>query len=118
MAEQYNPVNVERKMAELASRITASVPIRDERYRAMLDTARAYDRAYCAAYLEARGSIKDKEAVAKLEAMPEREAKEVAEAAYRYADTQAKALSEELRAMQSIGVSVREAYRTAGRGEF
>jgi len=49
--------------------------------------------------------------------MGEREARDVAEAAFKYADRRAKALELELRALQSIGASVRSMYAVAGRGE-
>ena len=49
--------------------------------------------------------------------MDEREARDVAEIAYRHADKIHKALDSELRAWQSIGASVRQQYAVAGRGE-
>lgn len=59
----------------------------------------------------------DRESFAILHSMDEREARDVAEIAYRHADKIHKALDSELRAWQSIGASVRQQYAVAGRGE-
>ena len=59
----------------------------------------------------------DRESFAILHSMDEREARDVAEIAYRHADKIHKALDSELRAWQSIGASVRQMYAVAGRGE-
>lgn len=121
-ADQYpvmNPVEVERKILELSNRISAGVKVFSERYQAFLDADREYDRAYAAAYLGCEdGSIKDREKHATLVTIEQREARDVAEVAYKHADKMHRALSDSLRALQSVGASVRMQYATAGRGEF
>ena len=55
--------------------------------------------------------------IAELATQQERQAMDIADAAYRYAERTSKAITEELRAWQSVGASVRMMYGVAGRGE-
>ena len=112
-----NPVQIETAIRELVNRIAKGITVCSQRYAAFQEADRAFDREYATAYLQAEGSIKDKEMVAKLETMPAREERDIAEAAHRHADRLAKALELELRAYQSIGASIRSMYSVAGRGE-
>lgn len=117
MTTPLNPVQIEDHIRELVTRIAKGIKVCSERYESFLEADRLFDREYAQAYLDAEGSIKDKEMQAKLATMPAREERDIADAAYRYADKLAKALELELRAYQSIGASVRQAYQVAGRGE-
>lgn len=117
LMEPLNPVEIESKIRELSNRIAKGVKVASDLYSEFLAADRVFDAEFARAYLGAEGSIKDKEQSARLESMPEREARDVADAAYRYADRLAKALELELRALQSIGASVRAMYGVAGRGE-
>lgn len=112
-----NPVQVESSIREVAERIARGVSIVSERYTAFLDTERAYDQAFARAYLSAEGPAHERKYTAELATAREREARDLADAAFRYADRTAKALEAELRAYQSIGASVRQMYGTAGVGE-
>jgi hypothetical protein len=117
MSAPLNPVEVEAGIRVAADRISKGVRVCDERYRAWLDADRAYDAAYAAAYLEAEGPAHKLRYEAELATQEERRVRDEADAAYRYADRQAKALEAELRAWQSVGASVRAMYSVAGRGE-
>lgn len=117
MSEPLSPVQIETAIRELVTRIAKGIQVCSKRYEAFLEADRAFDREYASAYLSAEGSIKDKEMTAKVETMPAREERDIADAAYRHADRLAKALELELRAYQSIGASVRSMYGVAGRGE-
>lgn len=112
-----NPVQIEEHIRELVNRIAKGIQVCSQRYSEFLEADRAFDREYAQAYLSADGSIKDKEQTARIETMPAREERDVADAAYRHADRLAKALDLELRAYQSLGASVRQMYANAGRGE-
>lgn len=112
-----NPVDIENKVREIADRIAKSAQVCNDRYRAFLDADRAYDQAFARASLGAEGPAYAKGHHAELETAEEREARDVADAAYRYADRLAKALESELRAYQSVGASVRAMYAVAGTGE-
>lgn len=122
MTDQYrpmNPVEIEREILDLSNKISHGVRAFSERYQAFLDADREYDRAYAAAYLGREdGSIKDREKHAVLATISQREARDLAEVAYKHADKMHRALSDSLRALQSVGASVRMQYATAGRGEF
>ena len=114
VSDPVNPVLIENHIRELVNRIANGIRVCSDRYAAFQAADREYDRAYASAYLAAEGSIKDKDCTAKLETMPEREARDVAEAAHRHADRLAKSLELELRAWQSISASFRAMYGAAG----
>lgn len=113
----FSPVEVEHEIRNCANRIAKSVSICNERYTAHLAAERVYDRAYAQAYLAAKGPAHEKKYHAEVATGDERQARDIADAAYRYADRTSKAVDSELRAWQSVGVSVRQAYGVAGRGE-
>ena len=112
-----NPVEIEQAIRELVNRISKGIQFTSARYSEFLEADREFDRAFSRAYLDAEGSIKDREHTARLETMDERDARDVADAAYRHADKLSRALESELRALQSLGASVRMMYGVAGRGE-
>lgn len=115
--EAFSPVQIERAIRDIANRIANSVRVCADRYSEFLTADRLYDRAYARAYMAYEGPQHEKKYAAELATTTEREQRDVADASYRYADRQAKALENELRALQSLGASVRQAYAVAGRGE-
>lgn len=117
-SEPLNPVDIEKHILGLTGRIAKGVSVCSKTHRAFSDADREFDVAYAHAYLEAEGSIKDKDMQAKIQTADLRKVRDVAEVAYKYADRLHKALDLELRAYQSIGASVRQMYGVAGRGEF
>lgn len=116
-AEVLNPVDVENGIREVSNHIGRGVRVCDERYRAFLTADHDYDVAFAQAYMSASGPAHERKYAAELETVLERRARDEADAAYRYADRRAKALENELRALQSVGASVRSMYGSAGRGE-
>ena len=112
-----NPVSVEESIRDVAARIAKGVSVCDERYRTYLSADHDFDVAEATAYLGHDGAAHEKKYAAVLATQDERHARDVADAAYRYADRTARALTEELRAWQSIGASIRQTYAVAGRGE-
>jgi hypothetical protein len=113
-----NPVDIERKIREVSERISKSAGVCNERYRAYLTAERTYDQAFARAYLDTTDApAHARKYEAELATAAEREARDVADAAYKYADRLAKALESELRAYQSVGASVRAMYAVAGTGE-
>lgn len=112
-----NPVVIEQAIRTCAERIGKGVVVCDERYRAFLNADRAQDQAFAAAYLQHEGPAHEKKYAAELATAETRAARDAADAAYRYADRQARALTDELRAWQSVGASVRAMYAVAGTGE-
>ncbi len=118
MSDVLNPVQIEDAIREVAGRIANGVKVCSTAYSVFLTAERDYDRAYAKAYMTNEGPAHERRSAAELETYRDREARDVADAAYRYADRQAKALEAELRALQSVGASVRSMYSVAGRGEF
>lgn len=112
-----NPVAIEEAIRECANRIAKGVSVVSNAYAAFLAADREYDQAVARAYIEAGGAAHERKYIAELATVEEREKKDIADAAYRYADRTAKALEAELRALQSVGASVRGMYSVAGRGE-
>lgn len=115
--EIANPETVEHNIRNCSDRIANGVMVCDERYRAFLKADHDYDVAYAQAYMCHDGPAHEKRYAAELATRQERAVRDAADAAYRYADRQAKALENELRAWQSVGASVRSMYSVAGRGE-
>lgn len=116
-AEIYNPATIEAAIRACSDRISKGVKVCDERYRAYLEADHLYDIAVAHAHLEHDGPAYLKKHAAELATVRERKARDAADAAYRYADRQAKALQDELRALQSVGASVRAMFQVAGVGE-
>ena len=110
MSDVLNPVDVEQSIRSIANRISNGVRIVSDSYAAFLAAERDYDRAYAGAYLAHKGPAHEKKYAAELATADERQARDVADVAYRYADRTARALDAELRAFQSIGASVRAMY--------
>jgi len=116
-AEAWNPVEIEERIRNVSGRIAEGVSVCDKRYRAHLDALRTYDAAFARAYLAHNGPAHEKKYEAELATQDERRTRDEADALHRYADRQARALENELRALQSVGASIRSMYATAGRGE-
>lgn len=118
MSDDYNPVTVEQAIRDCSNRIAKGVTVCANTYAAYLNADRAYDQAYASEYIRASDKpAHERKYVAELATAGEREARDLADAAYRYSDRQARALESELRAWQSVGASIRSAYAVAGRGE-
>jgi hypothetical protein len=115
--ENWNPVKVEEGIRDVSNRIAEGVSVCNKRYRAFLDADRDFDAAFARAYLAHEGPAHEKKYAAELATQKERKARDEADAIYRYADRQARALENELRALQSVGASIRSMYQVAGRGE-
>ena len=114
---ELTPVAVENHIRELSTRIAKSASVCNERYQVFLEADRAFDQAYARAFLAHDGPQTEKRYAADLASLGEREARDVADAAYRYADRLSKALSAELMAFQSLNKSILAQYGAAGVGE-
>lgn len=117
MTAELNPAHIETAIRACAERIAKGVMVCDERYRTFLEADHLYDVAFAGAYLTSTGAAHEKRYVAELGTQEQRRNRDVADAAYRYADRQARALESELRAWQSVNASVRAMFAVAGTGE-
>lgn len=114
MSEPLNPVQIEQVIRDASNRISSGVKVVSERYRDFLSADHVFDLAYAKAYRGADGPAHEKRYAAEEAVAVEREARDDADAAYRYSERQWKALSAELDAYRSIGASVRQAYSVGG----
>jgi hypothetical protein len=117
MSDVLNPVQVEQNIRTLANRISSGVSIVSNAEAKAREARRAYDLAFAKAYMEHEGPAHEKKYAATRETAAELEAADIAELAFKHAERNARALTEELRAWQSVGVSVRTMYGAAGVGE-
>lgn len=117
MTDVLNPVAVEQAIRETADQIAKGVRIVSTAYAEFLAADHAYDVAFARAYLNYDGAAHARKYAAELETLKERQARDVADVAYQYARSTARALEDKLRAYQSVGASVRSMYGAAGRGE-
>lgn len=115
----WNPASVETAIYEAAQRIAKGVTICGTAYKTFLQADAAFDRALAFAYLRAEGPAHERKYRAEIDetVIASRDARDVADAAYRLTDRNHKAIQSELDALRSIGTSVRQAYQTAGTGE-
>lgn len=112
-----NPVQVEQEIHFLANEIARGIPIVSDAEKHMVDAKRHLDREIAQATLEAKGTVMDRQAQVELATQAAREEYDIAYIAYRHAERTAKSLDSRLRAIQSIGASVRSMYSVGGRGE-
>lgn len=113
----FNPVAIEQSIRDCAARIAKGVTVCANAYSAWLAADHAHDIAEAKAYMGHAGPAHEKRYAAVLATVRKRQERDAADAAYRYADRQSRALTEELRAWQSVGASVRSMYSVAGRGD-
>lgn len=109
-----NPVSVEESIRKVANLIAEGVAVCDQRYRAYLEALHRFDVAYAQAWMNYDGPAHSKRYAAELKTQAERHARDEADATYRYADRRARALENELRALQSVNKSVMGMYSAAG----
>lgn len=114
MSEVLNPVQVEQNIRTLANNIARGVTVVSNTEAVARQARREYDVAYAHAYINHKGPAHEKRYQATIETEAELEAADVAELAFRHAERTARALTEELRAWQSVGASVRAMYGTPG----
>jgi hypothetical protein len=110
-----NPVDIENSIGAVTDQIAKGVRVVTNAETEAARLRRDFDRAYAMAYGAAEGSIQDRKYKAELATMPEREAAETAEIAFRHAQRTARALERKLDALRSQGASVRAMYDVAGR---
>lgn len=110
MADVLNPVDIERRIQEIARQIHRGVEVVTAAESAAREARRVYDTAFAHAYLDYPGAAHAKKYTAEVATAAEREAAEVAEVAYRHAERTARALENELRAWQSVNASVRSMF--------
>jgi hypothetical protein len=112
--EVLNPVEIEQQIGAVANDIARGVPLVSNAEAKAREARRVYDVAFAHAYLDHQGPAHAKKYAATIATEKELEAADVAEVAFKHAERTARALTEKLRAYQSIGASVRAMYSTPG----
>lgn len=115
---EWSPASIEVAIQECATRISNGVMKTDSAYRAFMRADQAYDLAFAKAYVNLDSfPAHERKYRAEIATEEERAARDVADAAYRLCEKNGRAIHAELDALRSIGVSTRQAYAVAGRGE-
>ena len=117
---EWNPASIEQAIYEASQRISTGVMKADTAFRAFQRADHDFDIAEAKAYLALNGMpvhARKFEVTLNEDVQAARDARDVAEAAYKLMDRNMKAIQGELDALRSIGTSVRQAYATAGIGE-
>jgi len=107
-------MTVERRLQEIANEIAHLIGEAIDRHRAFLLADHTYDVALAHAYLDAEGAVKIRECIAELATETERAARDEADVLYRHVERRLRGKRDELDALRSVGVSVRQAYATGG----
>lgn len=105
-----NPVEIEAAIDETRRRIHNGVKVVSDARKALSKARSAYDRAYAHAYLDYDGPAHEKRYGAELATEAERDAMDIAELVYKRALDLSEALRDDLRALQSLGASIRAMY--------
>jgi hypothetical protein len=114
----YNPIRVEKEILETVNLIASGVAKAGEAHERYVTCNREYEQAYARAYMKYDGAAHAKKYAAEIATEQERIAMDAADVVYRLVERSNKALEKKLDALRSIGVSVRQAYQDAGRGEW
>ncbi|QDH93292.1 hypothetical protein QC999_gp58 [Microbacterium phage Cressida] len=113
-----NPVEVEAAIRNAVETVTQGVDEVTVRLQTYRDAERVFEVAEATAYMRATGPVEERKRKALLATQMEREAMEVAEVAYKYAERRTRAAENTLSAYQTISKSVTAMYGAAGRGEY
>lgn len=115
---EWNPVSVEKAIVSVVDEIVDGIRKASDAYSMFLQSDHAYDVAFAKAYMNYDGPAHAKKYAAELKTEVERTNRDAADVAYRLIERTNRALEKKLDALRSIGVSVRQAYAEAGRGEW
>lgn len=115
---EWNPVSVEKAIVDVVDEIVNGIKKASEAYENFLKCDHAYDLAFAKAYMNYEGPAHAKKYAAELATDVERLNRDAADVVYRLVERTNRALEKKLDALRSIGVSVRQAYAEAGRGEW
>lgn len=115
---EWNPVSVEKAIVGVVDDIVEGIRKASDAYDKFLQSDHAYDLAFAKAYMSYDGPAHAKKYAAELATEVERMNRDAADVVYRLVERTNRALEKKLDALRSIGVSVRQAYAEAGRGEW
>ena len=109
--DDLTPAQLNSQLMDLSHEVGKAVNEVRQRSLQYADADRAYKRAYAEAYLDASGTIAERERTADLESLEARYALKGAEGLMRSADLALRAKMAQLNALQSVASSVRQEHR-------
>jgi hypothetical protein len=118
VSEVLNPVAIEQAIRSAADLVAEAVPIVSARLGAYRDAERAFDLAWARVYMSSTGPVEERKQQCVLATAEEKQALDIAEVAYKYAERKARAAESTLSAYQTLSKSVMAMYQAAGRGEY
>lgn len=118
MSEVLNPVEIEQGILAAVAEVAEGIRVTSDRHSTYLEADHAFDLAWSRSYLSSTGTVAEREARCELAVEEERRTRDVAEAAYKYADRRTKAAESRLSAFQTLSRSVTAMYGAAGRSEY
>lgn len=110
MNQVLNPVDAEAAIRDISNRLSQGIPVVSKAEARMTDAKRALDRAKARAYLDASGSVAERDATVELKVSAERDEYDVAYLAFRNAERTMQTLRAQLSAAQSVHKSVVQMY--------
>lgn len=113
---EFNPVLVEQTLIDIVGELDDALPKGRDALTNALAAKRTFEQAEARAYMKHTGPAHEKKYAAVLATEQEAIDRDAAEVAHRYMASLSRVLEKKLDAFRSIGASVREAYREAGRG--
>lgn len=114
----WSPVAVEKAIQKTVDEIVDGIRKASDAYENYLRANRVYDLAFAKAYMGFDGPAHAKKYATEIATELERVDRDAADVAYRFVERSNRALEKKLDALRSIGISVRQAYANAGRGEW
>jgi hypothetical protein len=108
------PHDVVIELANIRAQSERGVGLLREAEQKLIALTLAAERAEAAAFLDAQGTVADRQAVAKIQALPAREAAELAKVEVNYIKTKLKSLSESMMAVQTSARMIELQWKTAG----
>jgi hypothetical protein len=113
-----NPVDIEQAIRTAVNDVAEGVSVVSARLEIYRKAQREYDLAWAHAYMNAGGNMEERKQQAVISCRLLREALDVAEVSFKYAERRARAAESTLSAFQTLSKSVTAMYQGAGRGEY
>ena len=113
-SEEWSPVGIEARLKTIANDNAHLIGLAHDTHRDYLTEAHAYDLAYARAYMRCTGPAHERRYYAEIQTEEERTIMDAADVAHRHVERQLRGKRDELDAIRSVGVSVRQAYATGG----
>ena len=112
--DDWTPIAIEARLKEIANENARLIGMAQGLHLTYLTAVHDHDLAYARAYMSWTGPAHEKKYHAEIKTDAERTAMDAADVAYRHVERMLRGKRDELDAIRSVGVSVRQAYATGG----